>query len=222
MRWYAFPAFFAMYRFALIRAASRAMWRIWPCSRATRWIWTGNLVLGSPISNWLIRRPGTPPMNSFRVYACPRISRYMLAGLRVIAEPRRREGRYLTLRGAREDNLLSKGRAFGSGGPIQTSEVTIQLALSIVGLLGLGYAVAAVLYALGLVRRKPLFVGYGLALAGCLTLLTALAIFLSREPVGGVIALTQGEVVLVGLLSFLGGALAMLGATYVSMGRRQG
>src|SRR3990170_3114803 len=101
LRWYAFPAFFAMYRFAEIRAASRAMCRIWHCSSATRWIVTGNFVRRSPISNWLIRICGTPPMYSFRVYAWPRISRYMLAGLRVIVSgPARKLGGYLTLRGA--------------------------------------------------------------------------------------------------------------------------
>src|SRR3990170_7974916 len=98
LRWYAFPAFFAMYRFAEIRAASRAMCRIWHCSSATRWIVTGNFVRRSPISNWLIRICGTPPMYSFRVYAWPRISRYMLAGLRVMAGGARRRGLYIILR----------------------------------------------------------------------------------------------------------------------------
>src|SRR3989475_3121144 len=97
LRWYAFPAFFAMYRFAEIRAASRAMCRIWHASAATRWIFTGNFVRGSPISNWLIRIPGTPPMYSLRAYAWPRISRYMLPGLRVISGGARSGGRYLTL-----------------------------------------------------------------------------------------------------------------------------
>src|SRR5437899_10884021 len=73
-----------MYRFAEIRAASRAMCRIWHASAATRWIFTGNFVRGSPMSNWLIRIPGTPPMYSLRADAGPRISRYMLPGLLVI------------------------------------------------------------------------------------------------------------------------------------------
>src|SRR3989442_3570569 len=97
LRWYAFPAFFAMYRFAEIRAASRAMCRIWHASAATRWIFTGNFVRGSPMSNWLIRICGTPPMYSLRAYAWPRISRYMLPGLRVISGGARSGERYLTL-----------------------------------------------------------------------------------------------------------------------------
>src|SRR3989442_4395029 len=74
------------------------MCRIWHCSFATRWILTGKVAGKSPMSDWLIRIPGTPPMYSLRAYAWPRISRYMLPGLRVIVSGcARKGGRYLTL-----------------------------------------------------------------------------------------------------------------------------
>ena len=56
--------------------------------------------------------------------------------------------------------------------------------------------------------------------AKVLGLATALAVCLVRAPSGGVYSLGAGDVLFVGMLGFLGGALAMLGVSYIAIGRR--
>ena len=80
--------------------------------------------------------------------------------------------------------------------------------------------VAVALAAMGLRERRPALVGGGLLLAGFAVVAADLMWYLSRTPlVAGEYALAASDLLSIAFLGFLGGALAMLGASYVAVGR---
>ncbi len=96
------------------------------------------------------------------------------------------------------------------------------VAPAIIPILLLGWGASVVLFSLGLAQRKALFVGYGIFMAGAMVLATSTLVFIGFLPelVGGYRA-TAGDIFTIGLLGFLGGALAMLGASYVTIASRR-
>jgi hypothetical protein len=84
-----------------------------------------------------------------------------------------------------------------------------------------GFVVLGLLIVLGLRGRNAVMTGIGLLLAGVLVFATDLLIFLrTPPPLSAGYLLTSSDILLVGLLGFLGGALSMLGSSYLSLARR--
>lgn len=79
-----------------------------------------------------------------------------------------------------------------------------------------GWVASVVLFVIGNLQRAAVLVGYGILLAGVMVLVTSTLLFtgLSRISDGGY-RVTAAEIFTIGLLGFLGGALAMLGSSYV-------
>jgi len=92
--------------------------------------------------------------------------------------------------------------------------------VSFVGILLTLGAVAVTLVAMGRRERRPGLVGAGLLLAGFAVLAADVLWFLSRAPVvSGEYALGADDILTIASLGALGGALAMLGSSYVAVGR---
>ena len=101
------------------------------------------------------------------------------------------------------------------------TSVTFMAETAVIPILISGWAASVVLFSLGSLQRKAVFVGYGILLAGIMVLVTSTVLFLAFLPeVGGGYRVTAGEILTFGLLGFLGGALAMLGASYVTIAAR--
>ena len=100
----------------------------------------------------------------------------------------------------------------------ETSVAIVSMPLGI-AILTVGWAVALGLYLLGVGRRRPAWTGLGLIGAGIMVLVTFALLELTTLP-----AASRGfdvsleDLLVLGLAGFLGGALAMLGASYIRLG----
>jgi hypothetical protein len=90
-----------------------------------------------------------------------------------------------------------------------------------VGALVAAWAVPAILYALGVSRHRPVWTGAGVFLAGILLFVTAAILELTTLPTGPRgYDISLGEILVIGLSGFLGGSLAMLGGSYITLAAR--
>lgn len=85
-----------------------------------------------------------------------------------------------------------------------------------IAILAVGWAVALGLYLLGVGRQRPATTGFGLIAAGIMVLVTVALIELTTLPAASRgFDVSLDDLLVLGLAGFLGGALAMLGASYV-------
>jgi len=106
----------------------------------------------------------------------------------------------------------------------EVTEVTLVLGSPLVGaLLSAGFVLAAVLYLVGVTGRNAKMSGLGILLAGLTVLAADIFLFLGGQPPPqGEYRLSASDIVLGAVLGFLGGALSMLGASYLAIARRFG
>jgi hypothetical protein len=106
----------------------------------------------------------------------------------------------------------------------EVAEVSLVVASPAFGiLLSAALVVSVVLYLLGVTGRNPKLTGAGILLGGLTVLATDIALFLGGQPpAGGEYRLTASDILLIAVLGFLGGALSMLGASYLTIARRIG
>jgi hypothetical protein len=105
----------------------------------------------------------------------------------------------------------------------ESVEVSVVMASPAVGvLLAAGLILAVVLYLLGVTGRNPRLTGSGILLGGLVVLATDVALYLRTAPSPSGYLLSAGDVVFVAVLGFLGGALSMLGASYLTIARHIG
>lgn len=84
-----------------------------------------------------------------------------------------------------------------------------------------GWGASVALYVVGIVQRRTALAGLGILLAGIMTLVTSTLLFLRFLPeITGGYRATAGDILMIGLVGFLGGALAMLGASYITIAAR--
>jgi hypothetical protein len=84
-----------------------------------------------------------------------------------------------------------------------------------------GWGASLVLYVVGIAQRKPALVGSGILLAGIMVLVTSTLVFIGILPeVEGGYRITEVEIFIMGLLGFLGGSLAILGASRIAAASR--
>lgn len=90
--------------------------------------------------------------------------------------------------------------------------VTVMTSVSFVGLLATGYLVGIVLIVLGRLRDQPRVTATGVVVLGLMVLATPLTWYLYQVNYqGGSIRFTATDVLLLGVLAFLGGLVAGLG-----------
>lgn len=101
------------------------------------------------------------------------------------------------------------------------TSVTFMAETAVIPILISGWAASVILFSFGRAQRKASLVGDGIFVAGVMVIATSTVMFLAFLPeVGGGYRVTAGEILTFGLLGFLGGALAMLGASYVAIAAR--
>jgi hypothetical protein len=92
---------------------------------------------------------------------------------------------------------------------------------AVVPMLLAGWGSSLVLFVMGSLQRKPVLAGCGILLAGIMVLVTSTLVFIQILPeVEGGFRVTAVEIFTLGLLGFLGGALAILGASRIAAASR--
>ena len=103
----------------------------------------------------------------------------------------------------------------------EVTEVTLVMGSPMVGVfVSAGFVLALVLYLVGVTGRNAKMSGLGILIAGLTVLAADIFLFLGGgPPAQGEYRLAASDVVLVAVLGFLGGALSMLGASYLTIVR---